>query len=427
MSVDKQEPNKPLPNRDTSQPMNILFLTDNYPPESNAPASRTHEHARQWVADGHSVTVITCAPNFPAGKLYEGYKNSWYTREVNDGVTVVRVKTYITANEGFLKRTLDYQSFMLTGTLAAMRQSKPDVVVATSPQFFTAVAGYLVGLFRRVPFVFELRDLWPASITAVGAMQSGRVIRTLERLEIFLYRKAALIVPVTHTFKEELVSKGIKASKIVVVRNGVNLEQYRPMPKNTSVLDELDAHDAFIVGYIGTHGMAHGLPRVVEAAALLESTREVVFIFVGGGAERVALEADVKSRKLNNVRLLPMQPKARMPDIWSVCDIALIPLRNKPLFSSVIPSKLFECMGMGIPVIMSVPAGEATSIVEKTRCGLVVQPEDAQELADTVRKLRDDKPLLHKLKTNALKAAEDFSRKQAARNMIEAFSELQKK
>jgi len=406
--------------------MNILFLTDNYPPESNAPASRTHEHARQWVADGHSVTVITCAPNFPAGKLYEGYKNSWYTREVNDGVTVVRVKTYITANEGFLKRTLDYQSFMLMGILAAMRQSKPDVVVATSPQFFTAVAGYLVGVFRQVPFVFELRDLWPASITAVGAMQSGRIIRTLERLEMFLYRKAALIVSVTHTFKEELITRGIKATKIVVVRNGVDLEQYRPMPKNTAVLDELDAHDAFIVGYIGTHGMAHGLPKVVEAAALLESAREVVFIFVGGGAERAALEADVKSRNLKNVRLLPMQTKERMPDIWSVCDIAVIPLRNKPLFSSVIPSKLFECMGMGIPVIMSVPAGEATSIVDATRCGLVVQPENPQELADSICKLQDDKTLLDVLKANALKAAEDFSRKQAARNMIEALSELKK-
>jgi len=211
-----------------------------------------------------------------------------------------------------------------------------------------------------------------------------------------------------------------------VVRNGVDLEQYRPMPKNTAVLDELDAHDAFIVGYIGTHGMAHGLPKVVEAAALLESAREVVFIFVGGGAERAALEADVKSRNLKNVRLLPMQTKERMPDIWSVCDIAVIPLRNKPLFSSVIPSKLFECMGMGIPVIMSVPAGEATSIVDATRCGLVVQPENPQELADSICKLQDDKTLLDVLKANALKAAEDFSRKQAARNMIEALSELKK-
>lgn len=405
--------------------MNILFLTDNFPPESNAPASRTFEHARQWVADGHSVTVITCAPNFPAGKLFDGYQNRWYQKQQMEGINVVRVKTYITANEGFIKRTLDYQSFMLMGTIAALLQRRPDVIVATSPQFFTAVAGYLTSLLRRAPFVFELRDLWPASITAVGAMEPSRVTRALERLEMFLYRKAALIVPVTYAFKNELIERGVDADKMVVVRNGVDLDQYRPAPKNRQLLEELDADDAFIVGYIGTHGMAHGLPSVVEAAALLHETQDIVFLFVGGGAERAALEADVKARGLKNVRLLPMQPKERMPDIWSVCDIALIPLRDKPLFSSVIPSKLFECMGMGIPVIMSVPKGEATSIVDRTRCGVVVAPEDPKALAESVLKMKGNPELVQEYKAHALSAAIEFSRKHAARTMVESFAALQ--
>lgn len=403
--------------------MNILFLTDNFPPESNAPASRTFEHALQWVADGHDVTVITCAPNFPAGKLFDGYDNRWFQKETMNGITVIRVKTYITANERFIKRTLDYLSFMCTGSIVALFQRRHDVVIATSPQFFTAVAGYVVSRLKRTVFVFELRDLWPASITAVGAMEPGRLIRMLEKLELFLYRKAELIVSVTHTFKQELMERGIAGDKIEVITNGVDLKNYRPLKQSENLLSELQLRDAFVVGYVGTHGMAHGLPKVVEAAALLEPERDVVFLFVGDGAERANLEADVNQRELTNIRLLPRQPKSRMPEIWSVCDIALIPLRNKPLFTSVIPSKLFECMGMGTPIIMSVPEGEATAIVRGTACGVVVSPEDPQALADAICKLKGDEKQIQQLKNNALLAARDFSRKHLARCMLDAISQ----
>ena len=399
--------------------MKILFLTDNFPPESNAPASRTVEHAREWVAAGHEVTVITCAPNFPAGKLFEGYRNHWYKSEMRDGIKIVRVKTYITANEGFIKRTLDYQSFMLMGTLASLFQARPDVVVATSPQFFTAVAGYVVSLLRRAPFVFELRDLWPASITAVGAMKPGRLIRGLERLELFLYRKAALIISVTHAFKDELISRGIDATQIAVVRNGVDLNRYQPASKNSELMQQLNLTDEMVIGYIGTHGMAHGLPKVIEAAAKMESNKRVVFLFVGDGAERLALERDVQARKLSNVRLLPMQPKERMPEVWSICDVALIPLRNQPLFQSVIPSKLFECMGMGIPVIMSVPTGEATEIVDETGCGLVVEPENPSSLVSAINRLVEDPEQYRKLSRNAQNAAMQFSRQSLAHTMLQ--------
>jgi colanic acid biosynthesis glycosyl transferase WcaI len=182
--------------------MKILFLTDNFPPERNAPASRTHEHAIRWVRAGHEVTVITTAPNFPEGELLNGYRNRWYSREQIDGIRVIRVKSYITANDGFLKRTLDYMSFMVTGAVAALFQSRPDVLVSTSPQFFCAVAGWFVSRVRRLPWVFELRDLWPSAIVAVGAMRKGWSIRMLERLELAMYRAADLIVAVTQGLKD---------------------------------------------------------------------------------------------------------------------------------------------------------------------------------------------------------------------------------
>ena len=182
--------------------MHILFLTDNFPPEVNAPASRTFEHCREWVKAGNQVTVITCAPNFPAGKVFSGYKNKLWQTEEMDGIRVIRVWSYITANAGFIKRILDYISFMPPAVLASFFVKKPDLVIGTSPQFFTVCAAYLVSLFKRIPFVFELRDIWPESIKAVGAMNDSIIIKLLEKIELFLYRKAKMIVSVTHAFKK---------------------------------------------------------------------------------------------------------------------------------------------------------------------------------------------------------------------------------
>ena len=207
--------------------MHILFLTDNFPPETNAPATRTHEHTKRWVKAGHRVTVITGVPNFPSGKIHAGYRNKPWQEETPDGVRVIRVWTYITANEGSLKRTLDYVSFMITGSIAGLFVKKPDVIVATSPQFFNALGGCLLSMVRRRPFVFELRDLWPDSIVAVGAIQEGAAIRFLRKVEYWLYRRATRIVSVTHSFKEILVSNGIPAEKIAVVPNGVDPETSR--------------------------------------------------------------------------------------------------------------------------------------------------------------------------------------------------------
>ena len=269
--------------------MRILFLTDNFPPEGNAPASRTYEHAVRWVRAGHEVTVITGAPNFPEGVIFPGYRNRWYAVEDMDGIRVVRVKTYITANQGFNRRTLDYLSFMVTGFLAALIQPRLDVIVGTSPQFFTVCAAWVLALFRRRPWVFELRDLWPASIRAVGAMGDSRAMRALESLEMTLYRNADAMVTVTETFRRELIERGIDGAKIHTVINGVDPGRYFPQPKPADLLRALDLEGRFVVGYIGTQGLAHALHLVLEAAALLRRRREIVFLFVGSGAAHQAL------------------------------------------------------------------------------------------------------------------------------------------
>lgn len=399
--------------------MKILFLTDNFPPEGNAPATRTYEHAVQWVKSGNVVTVITTAPNFPEGKVFEGYKNHWYSVEEMDGIRVVRVKTYITANEGFAKRTLDYMSFMVSGFLVGLFQKRPDVIIGTSPQFFTVCAAWVLSMFRWRPFVFELRDLWPASIKAVGALDDSFAIKVLERLELFLYRRATAIVSVTESFRTELIERGIDEKKIFVVINGVDLSKYTPREKDTALLNEFALAGKFVVGYIGTHGMAHALHRILEAAEILLDRPEIVFLLVGGGAQRDVLEKQAKSMKLENVRFIPRQPKEMMPQIWSLCDVSLIQLKDDPLFRFVIPSKIFESMGMGLPIIFSLPFGEASQIIIDTGSGLVIPPEQPEQLAETVLELYEKTELLSKYADDSAKAAAGYSREKQAGRMMQ--------
>ena len=399
--------------------MNILFLADNFPPETNAAATRVHERAVYWAEWGHQVTVITSFPNFPQGRLYPGYRNLWRQAETVDGIRVVRVKTFIAANQGgALLRALDFLSYMFTATLAAMGEKRPDVVVATSPQFFAAVAGWMVGALRGVPFVFELGDIWPESIVGVGAMKRNPLLALMEWVELFLYRRSALVVALTRAFKVNLTGRGIDPGKIAVVPNGVDLGRYAPRPRDEALAAEWEVTGKFVIGYVGTHGMAHGLGNVLDAAEQIREREDICFLLVGDGAEREMLRADAQRRQLANVRMIGPQPKERMPRIWSLCDVALVHLRDSPVFAEVIPSKIFEAMGMGRPILLVAPAGEAKEIVETDRAGIWVPPGDPARLAAAARRLADDPVLRDRLATCAHQAAPSHSRRAQAEAMI---------
>ncbi len=397
--------------------MHILFLTDNFPPEVNAPASRTFEHCREWVKAGHRVTVITCAPNFPKGKVFDGYRNRLWQHERMEGIEVIRVWSYITANEGFARRVLDYLSFMLSAILAGPWVRGVDVIVGTSPQFFTACAAYVVSRLKGVPYVFELRDLWPESIKAVGAMKDSRLIRMLERLEMFLYRKSAAVVSVTESFKRVLVRRGIDGSKIHVVTNGVDISQFKPRAKDAELTRRLGLEGKFVAGYIGTHGMAHALETLLEAADRLRG-KDFAFIFLGDGARKQALKELAEQRQLDNVVFIDSVPKSDVARYWSLLDVSIIHLRKTELFTTVIPSKLFECMGMGIPVLHGVE-GESADIVRDQGVGVPFQPENVDELCESLNRLRADARELAAFRGNCLAAAGRFDRRFLAARMLD--------
>ena len=397
--------------------MNILFLTENFPPETNAAASRVFERACYWERWGHSVTVVTGAPNFPLGKLFDGYRNRWHQTEFMDGIRVVRVKTFITANRGVVRRSLDFLSFGLSGLAAALLETRPDVVVATSPQPFAAVAGHLVGVLRRLPFVFEISDLWPASIAAVGAIRHSLPLKGLEMVELYLYRRAAAVVAVTGAIREDLIGRGISANKIAVVRNGVDLRRYGPRPRDELLAAAWGLDGKLVVGYVGTHGMSHALGNVLDAAERLRDRPHIHFLLVGAGAEREQLVVDAARRRLNNIQFKEMQPKEMMPAVWSVCDIALAHLRNAPLFAGALPSKMFEAMGMGLPILLAAPEGEASRLVLGNG-GIWVPPENPTALANAVRALSTEPSKLARLSAASLAAAPRHSRELQARNML---------
>ncbi len=400
--------------------MHILFLSDNFPPEVNAPASRTFEHCREWVKAGHKVTVITCAPNFPKGVVYPGYRNKLWQSETMDGIRVIRVWSYITANQGFGKRIIDYQSYMVTATLASLAVWKVDLIIGTSPQFFTVCSAYVVSLLKQIPFVFELRDLWPESIQAVGAMEDGLGVRSLKKLALFLYRKAAMIVTVTHSFRSILVGWGIDPNKIKVITNGVDISRFQCQPKNSDLLKSLGLEGRFVAGYIGTHGMAHGLETILQAADLLRRQPggdAFCFIFIGDGARKHELQQKAVHMGLDNVIFVGSVPKEQVVDYWSLLDVSIIHLKKSTVFTTVIPSKLFECVGMGIPVLLGV-AGESAEIVEREGVGLLFEPENARQLCERLGELQSDQALYGRLRTACLKSAVHYDRAHLALRML---------
>ena len=370
--------------------MKIMFLTHYYPPEVNAPASRTSEHCRAWAELGHDVTVVTCAPNHPNGNVYPGYKNKLFQTDMVDGVRVIRLWTYMAANEGFLRRTLNYISYLAAVTLATPRLPKPDIVVSTSPQFFCGLAGLTVRTVKRVPWVLEIRDLWPESIVTVGAMSKGLAVRSLEAVERFAYRSADFIVPVTDSFVHHITERGGDPCRIKIIKNGVDLSLFQQDPEGAArIRKELGLEGKFIAAYVGTHGMAHGLDVILDAAERLRHDPRIAFLLVGDGAERAGLLERSAARNLDNVLILGQRPKKDMPAIWTATGASLILLRRNDLFRKVIPSKMFEAMAMRRPIILGVE-GESCDLLMQAGAGIPIPPQDADALTAAIHKLAND-------------------------------------
>jgi glycosyltransferase involved in cell wall biosynthesis len=366
-----------------------------------APSARTFEHARHWASLGHDVTVITGFPNHPTGVIRPAYRGYFVKREKVEGIDLLRTWVYVAANRGFTKRILNFLSFFFSSLiLGSVMTRRPEVVVGTSPQFFCAVAAYGLSRVKRAPFVFEVRDLWPQSAIELGVIKNPLLIRLLEAIETYLYRHAALIVAVAESTRQHLVSKGIPAEKIRIIPNGIDakyLASAGATPERAR--DELGLNGSFIVSYIGTHGMSHALETVLRAAKEFSGDPAIHFLFVGEGAEKEKLKRFAAELRLNNVTFVDQQPRERLLAFYRASDLGVVPLKRLPIFKKVLPSKLFELMGAGCPVICSVE-GEAARLIEKAEAGLPIEPENVEALIEAIKRLRSDAELRGRMSDN---------------------------
>jgi colanic acid biosynthesis glycosyl transferase WcaI len=358
-----------------------------------APSARVSELSRHWAAAGHDVTVLTGFPNHPDGVLRPEYRRHFRKlifRERVDNIDVVRSWLLPFPNRKAHERMLNYTSFCASAGITGSFLRRPDVVIATSPQLLVGLSGWWAAKVKRVPFVLEVRDLWPESLAAVGVGSAGSALyRVLHKVAGFLYRQSDHIVVVTPAFRDHLIRRrGVPPEKISVVQNGVETKLFCPGPDGGPIRREMSLQNKFVVSYIGTMGMAHGLGTVLEAAERMQAASpEVIFLLVGEGADRERIEQIAAAKQLTNIRFVPQQPREKIPSYIAASDVCLVLLKKSEVFDTVIPTKMLEFMSCGKPVVLGV-TGQAKKIIEGCRAGLCIEPENASSLCGVIEALR---------------------------------------
>ena len=410
--------------------MKILYISQYFPPEMGAPAARVSELAQRWAQSGHDVTVLTGFPNHPNGIIRPEYRKSFrhviFREQIRD-VNVVRSWLLPLPNRRPMERMLNYSSFLASAVVTGSFLGAPDAVIASSPQLLVGLAGWWISRLKRVPFIFEVRDLWPESLVAVGVGNANSVLHhSLARIAAFLYHKADHIVVVTPAFREFLVSRWqIPAEKISVVPNGVETKIFTPRFADHDLRKSLGGDGKFVASFIGTMGLAHGLNTLIEAAERFQKAEpDVLFMLVGEGADRERITAIAQAKGLSNIRFVPQQLREKVPDYIAASDACLVLLKKSEVFETVIPTKMLEFMSCAKPVILGV-RGQAREMIECSRAGLCIEPENVDQLCDAILRLRKEEWLRESLGRNGREyIIRHLSRERTADEYLQVLSEV---
>ncbi|HVI10007.1 MAG TPA: glycosyltransferase family 4 protein [Candidatus Binatia bacterium] len=414
--------------------MKILYVSQYFPPEMGAPAARGVELSRHWVNSGHEVTVLTGFPNHPTGCVppeYRGKLRRLVMREKVDGAKIVRTWLLPFPNRKAHERILNYSSFCLSAAATGSFVARPDVVIATSPQLLVGLAGWWIAKVKRVPFVFEVRDLWPESLAAVGAGNEQSLLhKSLGKIAGFLYRQSDHIVVVTPAFADHLAAHwNVPREKISLVANGVETDLFAPQPADSDsvrrIKSSFNAEGKVVVSYVGTMGMAHGLETILAAAAALQSAHpEIVFLFVGEGAEKESIMRQARERGLANLRFIDQQPREQIPGYIAASDVCLVLLKKAELFKTVIPTKMLEFMSCARPVVLGVE-GQARTLLQEANAGTAIEPESIDGLCGAICDLAANPELRRQLGRNGRDyIVRRLSRAKSAEKYIEVLEAL---
>ena len=406
----------------TEHPLRVTFLTHYFPPEVGPAQTRLHELAKRLIAAGETVTVVTGFPNYPAGEIFPGYRGKRLMEDSYDGIRVLRTWVFATRSRGFIGRLLNYFSFPVFSLLAVRKLGPTDIIYVQSPPLFTGLAALWFSRLKRAPYIFNVSDIWPQSAVELGVLRNRFAIRLAEWLERHIYRGASRITVPTPGILERLVARGVPREKIFLLTNGVDTAAYNVTSPDRELAQRLglDGHKVFM--YAGLHGLAQGLDVILEAAKLTRNP-DVLYVLVGDGADKAALVAKAQAEGISNVRFLPIQPTSTLPALLNLVYATVIPLRRLDLFKAALPSKLFDSMAAGRPIVAPL-WGEAAALVEAAACGLVVEPEDARGVQEAVEKLAADPALAQKLGEQGRRyVVEHFNRDDIAKRLIKLLEE----
>lgn len=373
----------PEPNRQSDQRLRILILSQYYAPE---PLFKMPSLARELARRGHHVTVITGFPNYPTGVLYPGYHLRWRHWDEDDGIRLLRLPLYLDHSRSTWRRSLNYLSFAASASTLGAAFCPPADILWTCPPLSLGVPAWWLSRLKRIPFVYEVQDMWPETVAATGMMSSPLALGTLGRLAHFVYRTAAGIVVVSPGFRRYLIAKGVPDAKIEVIPNWADEDLYAPVPQDSVLGNQFGLQGRFNVIYGGNLGAAQSLENVLAAAALLNDLPRVQFVLIGGGMEEAALRRRAAELRLTNVRFVAQQPAERMPHFFAWADVLLAHLKRHPLFEITIPGKTLSYLASGRPVL-SATVGDAADVVREAGAGRVCPPEDPGALAQSVREL----------------------------------------
>ena len=406
--------------------MRILYLSQYFPPEAGATQTRAYEMARNFVRLGNPVTMLAEFPNHPSGIIPLEYAGKLYERAELEGIDVIRVWVKASPIKSFRSRMLFYMTYMVNAALAGLflARQRYDLIYASSPPLFVGGAALFLSKMRRLPLVFEVRDLWPESAVALGELSNPRAIALATRLERVCYQSARRVVVVTQGIFNRLVERSIPPDKLVLIPNGANVEMfYYSESGRAQVRETLGLGDQLIAIYAGIHGLAQGLETIIEASWLLRNDPGIHILMVGDGPKKAELVDMVEGYQLSNLTLLPEQPRHAMRDYLSAADVALIPLRKLEIFKGALPSKLFDAWACERPVLLSVD-GEARQVMEQAGGGLFIPPEDPHALADSLSWLKiaaDDR--LRMGQAGRKYTVENYSRQAQAAKLVEILKE----
>ncbi len=396
--------------------MNILLLTQYFPPETGAPQNRLHSLATYLNNFGAEVTVLTAMPSYPQSVIYDGYKNKWYAKEKDGNLTVYRSWIYVSKSKAVIARLLNYFSFVFTALFVGLFCIKRhDVIICESPPLFLGITALILKWIKSSKLIFNVSDLWPESAEKLNIVTNKSLLGASYKLEQFLYKNANLVSGQTQGIIDNIQHR-FPETPLHLLRNGIDIQQFSQVG-NRSAFRETHKikEDAFVIAYAGIIGHAQGLEIVIEAAAKLQQHEDIIFLLVGNGPVKDDLIELTNKLQLTNVYFVNSVPRSQMPDVIAACDCYVTPLRKNDLFLGAIPSKIFEPLYYGKPVIMGVNGEAKQLFVTEGKCALHFEPENTMELVNQIERLYNDQNLYNQLGENGkLYVSTLFDRKKLA-------------